>query len=102
MNSNVDFRNAPFSFYVIRQPVQTYATKAHHVIAAWASQQRSEVDCILSRPSPSNDTIIQGEQQRVIEIEMILDETEYQESQVSQVSQVSPIWWVDAVTWLFN
>jgi alpha/beta superfamily hydrolase len=94
MNSMIDFRNAPFSFYVIRPPVQTYATKAHHAITAWASEQRAKVDRILSRPTPSDNVLIQGEAQRVAEIELVLDDHEDEANE-----HVS---WIASVTWLFN
>lgn len=90
----IDFRNAPFSFYVIRKPVQTYATKAHHAITAWASEQRAKVDRILSRPTPSDIVLDQAEVQRVAEIELVLDDRE--DDATEHVS------WVASVTWLFN
>jgi len=74
MNSMTDFRNAPFSFYAIHQPIQLYATKAHHAIRAWADEQRAKVDRILARPAPSDDVLIQAEAQRVAEIELVLDD----------------------------
>jgi hypothetical protein len=94
MNSMIDFRNAPFSFYVIRQPVQTYATKAHHAITAWASEQRAKVDRILNRPVPSDSVLDQAEAQRVAEIELVLDD--HEDDATEHVS------WVASVTWLFN
>ena len=94
MNSMIDFRNAPFSFYVIRKPAQTYATKTHHAITAWASEQRAKIDRILSRPVPSDNVLVQGEAQRVAEIELVLDDRE--DEATEHVS------WVASVTWLFN
>jgi len=94
MNSMIDFRNAPFSFYVIRQPVQSYATKAHHAITVWASEQRAKVDRILNRPVPSYTVLHQAEAQRVAEIELVLDD--HEDEATEHVS------WVASVTWLFN
>ena len=93
MNSMTDFRNAPFSFHAICQPIQLYATHAHHAIRAWAAKQRAEVDRILSRPTPSDDVLVQGEAQRVAEIELLLDDRDDVTENVS---------WVASVTWLFN
>jgi hypothetical protein len=70
------FYAVPFPFYIIRQPVQSYATKTHHAIVAWAAKQRAEVDRILSRPTPPDSVLSQGDAQRVAEIEVILDDSE--------------------------
>jgi alpha/beta superfamily hydrolase len=94
MNSTSDFRNTPFSFYVNHPHIQTYATKAHHAIAAWAAKQRAKVDLILSRPIPSDNVISQGEAQRVAEIELVLDDRE--DDATEHVS------WISSVTWRFN
>lgn len=88
----IDFRNAPFSLYVIRQPIQTYVTKTHHAILAWAALQRAEVDRILSRPAPSDIVLEQGEIRRTAEIEMVLDDNE----------DVSYVPCGVSLTWLFN
>ena len=93
MNSMTDFRNAPFSFHAIHQPIQLYATQAHHAIRTWAVRQRAQVDRILSRHTPSDNVIAQGEAQRVAEIELLLDDRDEEAEHVS---------WVTSVTWLFN
>jgi hypothetical protein len=92
MNSMIDFRNAPFSFYVIRQPIQTYATKTHHAIVEWAALQRAEVDHILARPVPSDNVLEQGEAQRVAAVEQVLDDSD----------EVSHVHCGVSLTWLFN
>lgn len=88
----IDFRNAPFSFYVIRQPIQTYVTKTHHAIVEWAARQRAEVDRILARPVPSDNVLEQGEAQRVAAVEQVLDDSD----------EVSHVQFGVSLTWLFN
>lgn len=93
MNFMTDFRNPPFSFHAIRQPIKLYTTQAHHAIRAWAVRQRAQVDRILSRHTPSDNVIAQGEARRVAEIELILDDSDEEAEHVSSVA---------SVTWLFN
>ena len=92
MNSTIDFRNAPFSFYVIRQPVQGHDIKLHRAILAWAARQRAEVDHILARPVPSDSVLEQGEAQRVAAVEQVLDDSD----------EVSHVHCGVSLTWLFN
>ena len=92
MNSTIDFRNAPFSFYVIRQSVQSHDVRPHHAILAWAARQRAEVDRILARPVPSDNVLEQGEAQRVAAAEEVLDDTE----------EVPHVHSCVSLTWLFN
>ena len=60
------------SFRVIQPQTRTSPSPA---ILIWAARQHAEVERILSRPTPSEHVIAEGEARRIAEIEMLLDDT---------------------------